>query len=136
MTTKTYYKKISINGSPERVYSFFTQEGKWALITDSETILPSSVGAEFSLFGGAITGVISELEFGKRIVWDNYFCYVRGWDENAFTRVIMTFKPIELGTEVYLEHSGIPKDAYVHVKDGWEEQVIDPLVRFFKKGNK
>lgn len=83
-------------------------------------------GAEFSLWGGSITGKNLEFIEGKKIVQHWYF-----GDQKEESIVSLTLHQHQKGTSVELRHSNIPDEAYDDIVEGWNEAYFGALIDFY-----
>ena len=94
--------------------------------TGEEVVMETEPNTEFSLWGGAITGINLEFEQDKKIVQEWFF----GEDEE---RSIVTIKIHEhkKGTSVELLHTNIPDEAFENIAEGWDEDYFGALNELF-----
>lgn len=130
---KIYSDKIMFNAPAQRVYDVLTKEPLHALITDAEVELGKNIDDEFKFFGGAISGIITDLITGEKIVW-SWNCYVNGWPEDHMSQVEISLNDFgDDQCELQIEHSNIPEEAYDLIVDGWKERYWEPMQKFLQK---
>ncbi len=115
-----------MKATAEEVYRALTNPFTIELWSGEPAVMSEEVGAEFSLLGESITGrnVSFTPEKEIRQVW--FF----GDEESEVT--IRLF-PDKVGTQVWVEHTGIPEEAYENMLEGWNEAYLDSLKGFFEK---
>lgn len=121
---------IRYTASASDVYNALTQSRQFADVTGKPADISTEVGGEFTAFDGMITGRHIELISGQRIVqaWR-----VSLWPEGTWSIVKFELGSTEEGTELQLEHSGFPDDAYDHINEGWYKMYWEPLREFLAK---
>jgi activator of HSP90 ATPase len=119
------HQEITLPAPPDRVYAVLT-DGK--LFTAATGGAPAEIGrdegAAFSLFGGAIHGLVP----GKRVVqaWRP-----RPWPDGHYSLVRFTLSAEGSGTRVALDHTGYPADQHDHLSAGWPANYFEPLAKYF-----
>jgi uncharacterized protein YndB with AHSA1/START domain len=123
---KTLKLTRKIQATPEEVYRALTNPFTIELWTGETAVMSEVAGEEFSLLDGNITGrnvsFVSNQEI--RQVW--YF------GEDTESEVIIRLFPDKSNTQVWIEHTGIPDDAYINMREGWNEGYLNPLKDFFE----
>lgn len=123
---KNLKKYYTLKADPCDVYNALTNKRMLEIWTGEEVVMETEPNTEFSLWGGAITGVNLEFEKDKKIVQQWFF----GEDEE---KSIVTFKihPHKKGTSVELLHTNIPDEAFENIADGWDEDYFGALGELF-----
>ncbi len=124
---KDYKKYYIIDASPEDVYNALTIEATIQLWSGEQATMPLEPGAEFSLWGGSITGKNLEFVPGKKIVQEWYF-----GEQEEPSIVTIILHPHKTGTSAELRHTNIPDEDYQNIVDGWEENYFGSLIDFYK----
>ena len=119
---KRYY---TLNASPEDVYNALTNKRILDIWTGESAEMQPVVGAEFSLWGGSITGVNLEIEENKKIVQQWFF------GEGEESIVTLKFHQHKKGCSVELLHTNIPDDAFENISSGWDEDYFGALNELF-----
>jgi uncharacterized protein YndB with AHSA1/START domain len=123
---KTLKLTRKIQATPQEVYRALTNPFTIELWTGDPAVMSEVEGEEFSLLDGNITGrnvsLIPEQEIKQ--VW--YF------GEDTESDVVIRLFPDKSNTQVWVEHSGIPDDAYENMREGWNEAYLNPLKDFFE----
>jgi len=129
---KTFTETITIQAPVKRVFDFLSQQNKLALLTDAETLFGTAVGDTIELFGGAIFGEITGLEPNQQLgmTWS---CYVHGWPADHVSQVMIQFTDHGNATEITLNHTDIPEEAYDFIVEGWHERFWLPLRNLLEK---
>lgn len=124
---KDYKKYFTLTASPEEVYNALTQEATIQLWSGEEAVMPAEPGAEFSLWGGSITGKNIELVPGKKLVQEWYF----GETEHPSIVTIILHQH-KHGTSVELRHTNIPDEDFENITEGWNENYFGSLTSFYE----
>lgn len=128
------------NASPKRVYDALTDAGQFhrvTLLSDAmkggmpagakPTVISSTVGGAFTLFGGIITGRHIELVPATRIVqaWRE-----ADWKPGVFSLVRFELTPEGKGTLLTFDHTGFPSENAAHLNAGWKSNYWEPLAKY------
>lgn len=136
-------QQVIFKAARQRVFTALTNEREFDQVTRlsaamrggmppaaKPTKITATVGGEFFLFGGHITGRQIELVADERIVqaWRP-----ANWDAGIYS--IARFELMEQGAETKLvfEHTGFPKGQAEHLAAGWIENYWEPLAKFLTK---
>lgn len=121
----TIAREITIDASPEIVFSYFTDPAKHVLWQGRHVQVDPRPGGELRIeFGPGYVAVGRYLEVvpPKRLV------YTWGWSEQGSsvvppgsTTVEVTFESANGATVVRVRHSGLPTQALAFHGDGWDE---------------
>jgi len=119
------YRKIK--ATPEEVYRALTNPFTIELWSGEPAVMSEGPESEFSILNGEITGRNIEFDPEKLIKQQWFF---EGEEEES----IVTIKlfPEKGGTQMQVEHTGIPDDAYENMLEGWKEFYLDALQDFFE----
>lgn len=120
---KRYY---TINTEPKYVYNALTNKRMLEIWTGEQVVMPLEPNAEFSLWGGSITGINLEFEENKKIVQKWYFGEK---EENSI--VTIKIHPHKKISSVELIHTNIPDEAYDNISDGWDEDYFGAIIELF-----
>lgn len=131
MKVSTIRQKTLIPAAPDEVYEALIDEKKHSEFTGSKATCDPRVGGKFTAWDGYISGKNLELEKGKRIVQE---WMTTEWPEgHPFSRLELTFRKTEKGTEVRMVHSGVPSEQAADIRQGWIDFYWKPLKEYFKK---
>lgn len=131
MKVSTIREKILIPASPEEVYEAFMDAKKHSAFTGSKATCDSKIGGKFTAWDGYISGKNLELEKGKKIVQE---WITTEWPEGyPPSKLELTFKKAEGGTEISMVHSEVPAEQANDIKQGWIDFYWEPLKAYFKK---
>jgi len=131
MKISTIRQKILIPASPEEVYEAFMDAKKHSAFTGSKATCDPNVGGKFTAWDGYISGKNLELEKGKKIVQE---WITTEWPEGyPPSKLELTFKKAEGGTEISMVHSEVPAEQATDIKQGWIDFYWEPLKAYFKK---
>ena len=130
MRISTIRQKILIPASPEEVYEAFMDAKKHSVFTGSKATCDPKVGGKFTAWDDYISGKNLELEKGKKIVQE---WITTEWPEGyPPSKLELTFKKAEGGTEISMVHSGVPAEQAADIKKGWIDFYWEPLKAYFK----
>lgn len=119
------YRKIK--ATPEEVYRALTNPFTIELWTGEPAVMSEEPGSEFSLLNGEITG--------RNIAFETQKMVKQEWDFEGETEAsVVTLKlfPEKGGTQLMVEHTGIPDDAFENMLEGWKSFYLDALQDFFE----
>lgn len=123
---KTFKKTYSVNADAEDVYAALTNPVTIELWSGYPAVMETSPGALFSLWDGDIEGMILDFEKDKKIVQEWFF----GEQEERSVATIILVRNFG-ATQVTIEHTAIPDDAYENIAEGWSEYIIGAIDKFF-----
>ncbi len=123
---KTIKQTIVIpKASPKQVYDAYTDPKKQAEFTGSEATGKPEVGVDFTSWDGYIFGKYLELSDGQRVVQEwTTTDWVEGY---GASRLELTFKAVNGGTELHMVHSNVPKEKADELAEGWLDFYWSPL---------
>jgi len=120
---KRYY---TLNAEPNDIYNALTNQRMLEIWTGENAIMEPVPNTEFSLWDGAITGMNLEFEENKKIVQQWYF---EGQQETSVVTLLL--HPHKKGTNIELNHTNIPDEAFENISNGWDEDYFDALKELF-----
>lgn len=109
------------------IYRALTNPFTIELWTNEAAVMSEIPGSEFSMLNGEITGRNLEFEPGVMLKQQWYF---EGEEEESV--VTIRLFPEKGGTQILVEHIGIPDDAYQNMLKGWKDYYLDALQDFFE----
>jgi len=118
---KSFSKSYFFNAPIEEVFEALTNQDiieKW---THSVAKFDPKPGGKFSLWDDSING--------KNVLLEKYKL-IQDWKEETwekYSRVTITLKEVNDGTELHLFHENIPPSALYNIKTGWDESFMQPL---------
>ena len=123
----------TIPASPEAVYDAWLDSAGHSKMTGAKATASEEVGAPFTAWDGYITGKNLELVRGRRIV--------QSWRTSEFSKtdadstITVRLAPAEGGTELTLEHSGVPdrEEFRGYEEGGWADNYFKPMKAYFAK---
>jgi activator of HSP90 ATPase len=121
--------KDIIPAEPAVIYAAWLDSKEHAAMTGNKAKVSSRVGEKFTAWDDYISGENLELEPGKKIV--------QSWRTTEFpdgapdSKLIITFKEVKGGTEVTLEHTGIPEGQTEEYMEGWKDYYFAPMKEYF-----
>jgi activator of HSP90 ATPase len=115
---------------PGAVYrAWMSSEGHTAM-TGSRAVIDPKVGGEYTAWDGYITGKTLELDQDKRLV--------QTWrtseflDDDADSKIEVTFEAVDDGTYLTLRHSNVPADNRSYEEGGWQDSYFAPMSEYFQ----
>ena len=114
---------------PERVYRAWLDGGEQRKITGKAARVAGQEGSDFSLLDNGVEGKILSLTPHDKVV--------QSWRTPNFpagspaSQVELRFEPTCTGTELVLEHTGIPDGQSQQMLKLWENELFRPLQRYF-----
>jgi uncharacterized protein YndB with AHSA1/START domain len=123
----------TIPASPEAVYDAWVDSAGHSNMTGAKATTSDKVGAPFTAWDGYISGKNLELVRAKRIV--------QSWRTSEFAKtdadstITVTLAPAKGGTELTLEHSGVPdgEEFRGYEEGGWADNYFKPMKAYFAK---
>ena len=129
MQTKTIKQEVKINAKPSEVYEALMDSGKHSEFTRASASISKKVNGKISAYDGYIDGKNIELVKGKKIVqkW-------RGsdWPEGHYSVAKFELKNDKGKTRLVFTQTGVPKEHYKSIADGWKEHYWDKMKKFLK----
>ena len=116
--------------SAMELYEVLLDGNRMSMVTGGAKI-EKRVGGSFSLFNGAVTGFITEMTEGKRIVQRWRFS---SWRTGAFSTVTMTLSERSGDTILRLKQEGIPEDDKARTEAGWRQNIFNRIRGIFGFG--
>ena len=119
-----------IPASPREIYeTWLDSRGHEAMTGGSPAQISAKAGADFTVWGGFISGRNLELEPGRRIVqsWRT----TRFTKEDADSQVEVLLEPLAGGTKVTVRHTGVPDDHTSYRDGGWQKSYFEPMKQHF-----
>lgn len=128
--TGTIKQKVFINAKPDEVYDAFLDAKKHASFTGSRATCDPRVGGKMTASDGYITGKNLKLVKNKMIVQE---WKTSEWpDDYPPSRLELSFKGKEDGTELTMKHSKVPKEQVKMYAEGWITYYWEPLKEYFR----
>ncbi len=124
---KSILLQSRIKGTPEEVYRALTNPFTIELWTGEPAVMSEEPGSEFMMLDGYITGRNIEFEPNKSLKQLWYF------GEDQHSEVSIKIFPEKAYSQIRIEHTGIPDEAYENMLEGWKEVYLESLKVFFEK---
>ena len=128
-------EKITVNAyleaSPEEVFNSWMDSNRHSEFTGDTAVIHHSVGGNFSMFTGYITGKTNELAYPSKIV--------QSWRTSEFPEdapdslLVLSFQPEGSGCRIIIDHSGVPRGDEEKYRTGWVDYYLHPLQQYFGK---
>ncbi len=124
---KSILLRSRIKGTPEEVYRALTNPFTIELWTGEPAVMSEEPGSEFMMLDGYITGrnVAFEPDKSLKQIW--YF------GDQQSSEVTIKIFPDKAFSQIRIEHTGIPEEAYENMLEGWNEVYLESLKLFFEK---
>ena len=124
METKTIRQSITFKATPHDVYEALMDSARHSQFTGSEARISREVGGKFTAFDGYSEGTNLELIPDKKIVqtWR-----AADWPEGHYSRVTFSLKGAEGGTRLTFTQTGVPKEQFEDIAQGWREFYWAPM---------
>lgn len=117
--------------NPKEIYDLILDEGRMSVVAGKAKI-ERTIGGKFSLFDGAVTGVIVELVSGKKIVEKWRFS---SWEKDHYSLVTITLAEKSGKTVLTLKQDGVPPDDLVRTQQGWKTNIWERMKVIFGYGS-
>ncbi|HRG94997.1 MAG TPA: SRPBCC domain-containing protein [Polyangiaceae bacterium] len=114
---------------PERVFDAWMSGAEHGAFTGGGATVEPRVGGRHTAWDGYIEGTTLELARPLRIV--------QTWRTTEFpagaadSRLELSLRPYAGGTELTLQHTGIPRGQGAKYRRGWEEHYFAPMRAYF-----
>ena len=131
MKSKTIRQTISLDASPHDVYEMLMDEKKHARFTGGAAMISRDVGGAFVTNSGYATGTTKELVQDTKIVqtWR-----ASDWPDDHYSTLTITLSLVSSKTKLSLVQTGVPKDWYEEISQGWYDYYWDLLKKILEKG--
>jgi len=130
METKTIRQSVILKASPHDVYEALMDSKKHAKFTGGKASISREVGGKFSAFDNYSEGVNLELVADKKIVqsWR-----AEDWPEGHYSKATFSLNKVEGGTRLTFTQSGVPKEQFEDVSQGWKDYYWEPMKEMLGK---
>ncbi|MFO7873682.1 MAG: SRPBCC domain-containing protein [Bacteroidales bacterium] len=124
--SKSIILQRRIKATPDEVYRALTNPFTIELWSGDPAVMSEEPGSPFTMLDGNIVGENVAFEENKLIrqIW--FF------GEDQPSEVTIQLFPEKSNTQIRIEHTGIPEEAYENMLAGWEESYLDSLQDFFE----
>lgn len=112
----------------------------WKALTDPEMIelwgagpdihMSETVGSRFSLWGGDIYGKNISIAKEKELVQE---WFSSDWIQTTPSIVTFTLTKNDHGTNIHLDHTGIPDDQFESIDSGWDEYYLGAIQNYLEE---
>ena len=116
---------------PAEVFELLTDEAKHAAFSGAPAKIDRRIGGKFSVFGGKILGVTTELKAASLIVQD---WRAAEWPGEKSSCVSFALDPAQEGRGCALtfRHTGIPLDKVAETDEGWRKYYWNPMAEYLR----
>lgn len=116
-----------INATPGEVYRALTNPFTIELWSGEPAVMNEEPGSPFTMLDGSIVG--ENIAFSpNRSIRQRWF-----FGEEHVSEVLIELHADKDATQIRVEHSGVPDDAYKNMLAGWKESYLDSLQDFFER---
>ena len=122
---KDFKKYFKLSASPADLYNALTNPTMIEIWTGEPAVMSKEPGSEFSLWDGEIVGKNIEFVPDHKIVQIWYF------GEDADSVVTIKLHPDKQGTNVEVQQTNIPDEAFENISEGWESDYFGSLQELF-----
>ena len=119
---KDFTYELEIAAETEEVFAALTTPFQIELWSGYPAVMDTTVGTEFSLWEGDITGVNLEIITNKLLVQEWFF-----GEEEHKSIVKLELKKRLNKTLIKLHHSNIPVEVYDEITEGWKEYYLGSI---------
>jgi len=125
---KPVHHEVELTAPPKEVYDAYLDSERHSRITGQSAHMSRKEGAKFDAGDTYITGYNLALEPGRRIVqaWR-----ASEWDEGDYSILSLQLRPKGKGTQLIVDHVGIPDKFRDGVDQGWYEFYWEPMRKYF-----
>jgi activator of HSP90 ATPase len=122
-------QSVTIKATPNDVYDTLVRARRHAEFTGAAARLEAKVGGRFEHYDGSLSGVVVDLDPGRRIVlaWRS-----SGWPERHYSIAEFDLKPVAGGTKLVFSQYGIPESDFEDIADGWKTYYWQPLKEYLE----
>jgi len=92
--------------------------------------IDGSVGGEFYIWDGTVTGKTVELIPNQKIVQEWRYEY-ENWPADFMSKITLELEEIEDKTIIHFTHENIPQEYAKELEEGWEDYYWKPLRDMF-----
>lgn len=127
MENKEINQTQFLEATPHEVYEMLMDSEKHSKFTGQKCEIRREAGESFTCFDGWVEGKNLVLVPDEKIVqeWRG-----KDWPEGVISTVTFELIPKYDGTEILLNHTGVPEDKYESVNDGWKEHYWDKMKKY------
>lgn len=122
--TKTIKQNVLFKAEPHEVYEALMDEKKHSKFTKARAHIEKKVGGKFYTYDKYIIGTNLDLIEDKKIVqsWHG-----SDWPQGHYSKATFLLKKTKEGTKLTFTQTGVPKERYADIKEGWEEHYWAPM---------
>jgi uncharacterized protein YndB with AHSA1/START domain len=131
MATESIKVSARFPVTPERLYRAWLDSTEHGRFTGGGADIEPVVGGRFMSWDDYMTGMLLQLEPGKRIVMT--LRTTEFPDAAPDSRLEVLFTPEGDGTRLTLVHTDIPAGDGDKYEDGWIDYYFEPMQRYFRK---
>ena len=124
-------QSVSFSVSPKKLFSIYTDSKKHSAATGAKAIVSGRAGAQFTAFGGMITGQNLMVVPGRMIVQRWRSKHFHKTDPDSI--LILKFSGAGKGSRIDLVHVNVPDQDLDGVKKGWPTHYWKPWKAYLQK---
>jgi activator of HSP90 ATPase len=121
------HQEVDFNASPGQVYEVLTDAKHFSAFSGLPAEIHGETGGAFKCFDGQITGRMTELVPGQKIVqtW-----HVAMWPDGVNSIASFELKAHGEGTRLTLDHFDFPEENREHLDAGWPRMYWGPMKKY------
>jgi activator of HSP90 ATPase len=127
---KTITQEYLISASLEEVWQALVNPKEINGWGAGPVVMDNNVGTKFSLWGGTIWGINTEVVSHKKLVQDWFSQEEPAWEKPS--RVTFTLEDEKHAVKLTLVHTNIPDKNAKSIEEGWKEYYLGPLKEFLE----
>jgi len=128
VNSKTISMIIEFRAPKEELFNTIFDSNRISGITQRPAKIVKEVGGVFSLFGGSVTGITTEIVQNTKVVqkWRS-----SSWPSDIFSIVTIEFENASDGCKITLKQTGVPEADYERTETGWKSFYWEPMRMLF-----
>ncbi len=127
----TLKQKVTIKAAPADVYRTLMDSKEHAKMISASAQISPTVGGEFRMWDGAISGFNVKLVENKKIV-QSWRCEMAAWPRGHHSELTFEIAKGPKGTNISLLQTGIPKACLPEINEGWRDNYWTPMKRMLE----
>ncbi|MFT4628289.1 MAG: hypothetical protein ACI8PZ_006984 [Myxococcota bacterium] len=129
MPTDSLHTSAVVPAAPADVFDAWLDGDSHTDMTGADATGSPKVGARFTAWGGYIEGATLEMDRPRR--------FVQSWRTSQFaptdadSRVVVQLEAVQGGTQITIDHSGLPPAQVANYLQGWDTHYFTPMRAWF-----
>ncbi|HEV3058105.1 MAG TPA: ester cyclase [Vicinamibacterales bacterium] len=132
METKQINHEVFINAAAHDVFEALMDARRHTEMTGEAAQIDRKPGGAFTTYGGHVSGKTIESVPDRKLVQD---WRASDWKPGYHSRVSISLEPVNEGggTQLSLEHAGVPAEHVKEISDGWRSYYWSKLPAYLRK---